>query len=430
MAELADLLTGPTARHALAHRDITTVFRILYDAGVSQTRIARGTGQRQSEVSEIISGRRQVQSIALLRGIADGLGVPRGWVGLAYDPDLEPGPAAPDEATSTGEHENNLLLHAATLLCGKPVFGAADPIRIKPTPTPVPSRIGFADIEQVTRTTDRLSQLTGEFGGIPMTGALTAHARASEALLGATMREPVRQRLLVALSDAHRAAGGAAGSAGLRDRARQHYIRGMDCAGAAGDLLRAVVILDNLGVRELDVEPNEALKLFQLCVATAPSRLSRALVEYDCALALGLLGLAAEALTTLRRAGDSFEAARDEPRPWEGFATALPHIEGSTYFALGRFDRAAAALSAAADGASHAVGCTVSNSSLLAAAQLRCGELRSGLHTAARAVGLAKGLRSVSVRDWLAPLQEAAAARRDSTCQDLAHELATLRSAA
>ncbi len=66
----------------------------------------------------------------------------------------------------------------------------------------------------------------------------------------------------------------------------------------------------------------------------------------------------------------------------------------------------------------------------LAAAQLRCGELRSGLYTAERAIGLARRLRSVSVRDGLAPLQEAAAARRDSACQDLARELATLRSAA
>ena len=71
MAELADLLTGATARHALAHRDITTVFRILHDAGVSQARIARATGQRPAEISEIMSGRRQVQSIALLRGIAE-----------------------------------------------------------------------------------------------------------------------------------------------------------------------------------------------------------------------------------------------------------------------------------------------------------------------------------------------------------------------
>jgi hypothetical protein len=70
------------------------------------------------------------------------------------------------------------------------------------------------------------------------------------------------------------------------------------------------------------------------------------------------------------------------------------------------------------------------DSSLFTAAQLRCGELRAGLLTTGRAIELAKGFRSVSMRDGLAPLQEAAAARGDSTCRDLARELAMLRSAA
>jgi Helix-turn-helix len=80
MAALADLLTSSAARQALARRDIAGVFSILRDAGTSQASIALATGQKQSEVSEIISGR-QVQSVALLERIADGLGVPRGWLG-------------------------------------------------------------------------------------------------------------------------------------------------------------------------------------------------------------------------------------------------------------------------------------------------------------------------------------------------------------
>ncbi|MDQ2880909.1 MAG: hypothetical protein M3Y48_06520 [Actinomycetota bacterium] len=244
------------------------------------------------------------------------------------------------------------------------------------------------------------------------------------------MREPVRKSLLVALADAHRAAGGAAAGAGLPDLARRHLVRGMDCAGAAGDLLRTVVSLDNLGCRELDVEPNEALKLFQLGSAGAPSQLSRALIDYHCALAFGLLDLAKDALATLRRARDTYHAAQDEPRPWNYFAAALPHVEGCTYLALGRFERAAVAFASAVDGANHAVGCSMDNFAHLATAQLQCGELRSGLLTATRAIGLAKRLRSVSVRKSLAPLQAAAAGRHDSACQDLARELVTLRSAA
>lgn len=258
MVDLAGLLTSAPARHALARRDITTVFRTLRDAGINQASIALATGQGQSEISEIISGR-QVQSVVLLERIADGLGVPRGWMGLAYATGAQPVEAIPEDPKTEQDSNANLLRHAATVLYGKPVFGPADPIRVRESPTPMPRRIGLAEVGQVQVTTDRLGELLGNLGGIPMTSALTAHARASEALLGTMMREPVRQQLLVALSDAHRTAGGAAFGAGLPDLACQHFIRGMDCAGAAGDQLRAVV---SLGCMELDIEPNEALKLF------------------------------------------------------------------------------------------------------------------------------------------------------------------------
>ncbi|MFN2534439.1 MAG: hypothetical protein ABR528_04235 [Pseudonocardiaceae bacterium] len=323
MEELVNLLTGPTARRALFRRDIAEVFRILRDAGVSQVSLARAPGQQQSDVSEIISGR-HVQSIALLERIADGLGMPRGWMGLAYTDDAAA--RTQQDARVETTSDDNLLRHAAAVLWGKPVFGPADPISIKDVLTPVPRRIGTADIEHVAVTTDRLGQLTGDFGGMPMTAALTAHARASEALLSATMRDSVRQRLLVAIADVHRVAGSAAADAGL--------------------------------------------------------------------------------------------------------STALPHVEGRVRLALGRFSSAAAALSEAGGGSSHMLRCKMHHFDYLATAQLRSGEVRFGLNSAGRAIGLAKRLRSVSVRGGLAPLQEAAAARRDSACQDLAREVTILRRAA
>ncbi len=73
----------PDMHRALADRDVSTVYRLLCEAGLSQTQIAKLTGQSQSEVSEIIGGRR-VLSYAVLERIADGLGIPRGHMGLAY----------------------------------------------------------------------------------------------------------------------------------------------------------------------------------------------------------------------------------------------------------------------------------------------------------------------------------------------------------
>lgn len=243
------------------------------------------------------------------------------------------------------------------------------------------------------------------------------------------MRESVRRRLLVVLAEAHCAAGWAAGDAGARDLARQHFSRGMTCAGAAGHTLEVSADLFGEGRMELHFgQPNDALKVFQLGAATAPTSLARARFECHCAWALARLGRAGDSFAALRRAGDARDAVCGE-RP-ELVVNGLRHPEGCTYLALGYFNRATVALATAADSASHAVRCTTINFAYLATAQLRCGEVPSGLITAQRVVTLAKGLRSVSVRDNLAPLQKAAAVRRESACQDLARELAILRSTA
>lgn len=350
-------------------------------------------------------------------------------MGLAYAPGLVSEPAA--EVESEDERSANLLRHAATMLFGKPVFGRADPIRVTSAPTPVPDRIGLADVGQVATATARLSQLANDLGGISMAEALTEHARAVEALLGVKMQEPIRQQLLIALAEAHRAAGMAAGDAALRDRARQHFARAMSCAGAADDKVRVVINLRSEGATELRFGlPNEALKLFQLGAGGAPTELTRAMLEYDCAHAFALLGLDRESAAALHRARAAHQRAAREPRSWERLGTALPHAEGCTQLVLGRFDLAVSALTAAVQGADHAVRCSTLNLSELATAQLRCGELRAGLQTAAQVVAKARTLRSVWVRERLAPLQQVAAARKDSACRDLAQELAVLRNAA
>lgn len=87
ITELANLLAGAAARQALAYRDITTVFRILRDAGVSQTRLAHATGQQQSEISEIISGR-QVEPSRVARRSPPATS-PRGWCSWAVS-ELDP----------------------------------------------------------------------------------------------------------------------------------------------------------------------------------------------------------------------------------------------------------------------------------------------------------------------------------------------------
>lgn len=77
--------TSIDMRVALARHDIGTVFRLMQRYGHSQRAIAALTGITQAEVSEIISDRRRVVAYSVLERLADGLRVPRGWVGLAFD---------------------------------------------------------------------------------------------------------------------------------------------------------------------------------------------------------------------------------------------------------------------------------------------------------------------------------------------------------
>ena len=130
---------NPAMRRALAARDLGTVYRLLTEAGVSQRRIAELTGQRQSEVSEVLAGR-QVQAYDVLVRVADGLGVPRGWMGLAYDHAYAGGQTPPPSGGEelTEDMKRRAFLAAASMaLWGRPVLGELLELPTRPeTPTP------------------------------------------------------------------------------------------------------------------------------------------------------------------------------------------------------------------------------------------------------------------------------------------------------
>jgi transcriptional regulator with XRE-family HTH domain len=144
-------------REALARRDLTTVYHRLQRVGISQRRIAALTGQSSSEVYEILKGRK-VMAYDVLTRIADGLGVPRGYLGLAYDESTETAVELVAASTSTRPSEREevrqLLSHAANVTMGASVNDMAkwwQPVDRQATP--VPARIGTSDIEQIERIT-------------------------------------------------------------------------------------------------------------------------------------------------------------------------------------------------------------------------------------------------------------------------------------
>src|SRR5262249_27229648 len=149
-----------------------------------QRRIASLTGQSQSEISEIIGGR-QVMAYDLLTRIADGLGIPRGYMGLAYD---TAGEIAAGEATTlpVDEHEEvrQLLARVAGVTIGAVVLNPATwSVPFERTLAPIPERIGMTDVRRLESIARGLRALDQEHGGGACRDAAVAQVHWAQQLL-------------------------------------------------------------------------------------------------------------------------------------------------------------------------------------------------------------------------------------------------------
>jgi transcriptional regulator with XRE-family HTH domain len=99
----------PEMHRACVSRDITALFRAVIAGGMSQRRLSELVHMSQSEISEIMTGRR-VSAYAVLRRVADGLGIERGIMGLAYtdNPDQK---QEPDTEVDEDVLRRQLLSH-------------------------------------------------------------------------------------------------------------------------------------------------------------------------------------------------------------------------------------------------------------------------------------------------------------------------------
>lgn len=79
----AELWNEPSMRAALRRQDLATVFHRLARLGYSQRGIAALTGQSQPEISAVLHGRK-ILTYATLNRVAEGLGIPRGYLGLSW----------------------------------------------------------------------------------------------------------------------------------------------------------------------------------------------------------------------------------------------------------------------------------------------------------------------------------------------------------
>jgi tetratricopeptide (TPR) repeat protein len=431
----------PQMRMALARHDISEVYRLLGAAGISQRRIAALTGQNQSEISDISQGR-QVQAYDLLARIAHGLGIPRGYMGLAFTDTLT-------TSTVTTTPEDDLMERRTFLgLVSKIVMGAAlTPAEISliaaapATASRVPRQIGPTEVAQLQALTGVLRAYDAAHGGGACRDAILAHTRRAEALLTATGSDDLRPQMLSAVAETQTLAGWVAHDLGLAREARGHLARALQLTQQADDAAHSAIVLYYLGRVPLDNgDPDEALKLFQLGQIAAQDSSSAMPVAFllaNEAVAYAHLGDARQARTALRRAEDEYAHAQDDQHP-EFIRlfdqVALNTAAGRVHSRLGLNDPHHRQL--AITHLNHALASDMNsrtrqhtfNRAWLATCLLADGDPTSGAQVGVQALDAARDLASPRLLEQFVPLQtQARRYPRHAEARQLAYEMHLLR---
>jgi transcriptional regulator with XRE-family HTH domain len=405
-------------REALARRDITAVYRILVGQGVPQRQLAELVGQNQSEVSEILKGR-QVQSYPVLARIAEGLGVSRGAMGMAYVGTDEASPI--DDEVTEDMRRRALLAAGAIASFGRPVLGQLLELPERPpSPTPLPAQLGEADVSAMTELTGRLEQQAQYYGG----GAdvLTPVAQRAERLLTVPAADATKQGMVKAVANLHNVAGWAAYDSHADDAARYHFSRAMSLGndGDGYEYARATYLA---GVATAEHrEYNEGLKFLQLGQMrldqgpkTDRAQTLRAWLGADSACMLAHMDNRDQARNALAAALDVWDAPDADDQAEMDWLKGLIDIE------LDQRDLAQqhVVTSVRHWRASKDRRAGVLGEITLAQLHVEAGD-RAGPDLAHRAITAVRQLNSVRARERLEPLARALAGRPDGGSQELA----------
>lgn len=353
--------------------------------------------------------------------IANGLGIPRGMMGLAYDGDsTEPAAEEVDEDVE----RRHFLAIAGAIIFGTPVFGDPHPLTLREVALQPPARVGPSDVVAFEQTVAKLNVLDRESGGMAAREALAATAKTGETLLSAQAVTEVHTQLRYAVSEAHRLAGWASGDVGLVDDCRYHMHKALDLA--AGNSAQVAAVLASAADMEKHFgDPNAALKFFQLAkTGIDPGA--------DPQASAVLAGLSASAYLSL---GQADVARRQVARSRELFADANPtdSLPFFSFYGPGHGLLAASSSKLANYDAAHTdivnalrtrpsydVRCNALDTIVLATVALNAGQTSIGIPEARRALTLVTQVGSQRARDRLAPMIQALAARPDSTSHELA----------
>ena len=424
--------TAPDLRPSLAVRDIGALFWWLNRRGWSQTMIGARTGQSQPEVSAIMHGR-QVQAYSVVVGVADGLGIPRGYFGLSHCVECS-GSAGGEPQGEDGEGDDpvrrrEFVRAAAVVAAGGSVAGLDSllPARV-PSAAAVPARVGASEVTQVRAVTGQFRAMGYRYGYGAVLDAAHGYAGWARGMLRSRAGEEIRRDLQIALGELHALIGWMHHDSGNTLGVRQNCLQTLALARDADEPELVAGTLG--GLAEAAVRRRQAtdgLRLARTGQAAATDRVSPATTAWlrVCeAQAWAQIGDEHGVREALAWAED--DLSRADPATVPAWAAdgryllsggALAGYRIQVYGALSRHpEHRRYAETAAESGASAFAGsdadrawiAVVINRVALAAALLRAGARDQGLATAHRAIDEVVALRSRRASDCLTDIADAA----------------------
>lgn len=417
---------GDPMRAALAARDIAAVYRLLVRRGMSQRAIAAATGTAQSEVSEIINGRR-VHAYSVLSRIADGLGIPRGYMGLAASAPLP----APVPAVRPEESEQRRVFLDAAVAAISPAPSSEEP----PHPLPMEwvstpqTRVTPRDLEALEHMLASLRELDQSSGGAAVQAAADAVSAKLTQHLEVAGDGTTRRQLLVLLTRATQQAAWAALDTGNFEACRDRMATALTAARESGDRALLAHTL-YVAARALlhRAHAGDALRLLQLAELHVTGSRQRALLAANQAWALAHLDVPDLTRRRLDQAHNAFERSTSSPSWLSWFGDAdFRAVTGAAWSRMGVHDIALRDTKLALEHrGSSEVRPSIFEHITLARAELALGETDDALRTGQRILDLAGVLRSTRVRDRMVPLLQDTSASSASDVRDLGASLAAI----
>jgi hypothetical protein len=357
---------------------------------------------RQSEVSEILSGRQVIAYDVLVR-VAEGFGIPRGLMGLAYTQGVE----EVDEEMK----RRALLAVATTAMLGSPVLGEVLELPRPATPTPLPSRLGASDVTAMRELTKSLRMVARTYGGCgDMVTPIAQRSLAFAKIPGADITP--------ALAELQTLAGWCCVDSGHYDNARVHFAKAMDL----GDTVERASAFRHAGIQMIDSGAyNDGLKAYQLgimCLYSADDPEGLAWLYIESAIPYAAMGHQQEALTAVKK-------GRERPQTDPFDAADMYWVTSRVYWRLGKLDLAEQyAKSSVSRWAEESTSRrdSVEADITLALIHAKAGEPDTVLLVKHALTGVAP-LKSVRARRQLGELVNVLESRTDSTSQQLAHHV-------